>query len=935
MMVGSALILVFTLLPQIPGKLTPELLEILNRSSPGEKIFVIVHMSTEYPYAEIENLHPQEKCKIFEQVARNSQKDIINYLKRLPVEKAEVLKQFWIFNGFHLKATKHIIYELAKRDDIWFICHNGIIKLDDEVLSESDITGRTPGWNIIKIKTDSCWLAGYSGAGVIVGHIDTGVMIDHPALEGKWLLPYWYDAVNFYPRPYDDHGHGTFTMGTLCGGDGFGPFGEDVGVAFGVKYIATKAFDSHGSGQYAWIDACMQYLADLKAQGVNICIINNSWGSANGSDLHWWNLILTWKNLEIFAVFGTGSSGPGSGTVVSPASYPLVAGIGATDSSDNITSFSSRGPAPNISPINDPQYWFYPTWNLLKPDFSAPGQNIRSCYNNGGYANSTGSGITTPHVAGGAAILLEKNPELTVNDIYDFFRIYCDQPPQGAPYPNNNYGWGRVNLWRSLQNIPPLNMPNIVLANASVVNDNNSNGKLDPGEDAGIVCYLKNSGGVQASNVQAILRTTSNYVIIYDSTYFYGTISSGDTVENTSEPFVLSVLDSTPPGHISIFQLTITSAETTWTRSFYKTVGIAPGTIIWGPKTLPNFPTSGIVYGISYDAADDKIYVVDFNSPQIYCYSSDSFVTYYGTIPAPEDSLTDITYSPYDDALYVIGLNPKIVWKIDKTTGAILRQFDNPAIDYPVGIVLKPHDTLWFADRRTALGTPQLLYIGDTLGNANQYNNPVQGYYNSRCLAYDAIGNSFIQAHTWYDSHGNNLDSAGVVEIKGEPPMLTSNLMLLNPAWHIRGVEFDPRDGNYWVTIAQVGGSFPVRWIVKVRGFYTPTTAIKERKVFQTQKGLLNIVPNPFQNHCVIKFQIPSTKSHNPNGNVGQGFSLAIYDVTGRMVRDFSWLTVNGERSTVFWDGCDDSGRNLPAGVYFVRLDVDDFKKVEKVIFLR
>ncbi len=356
---GVLSIFLFVLLPQVPGRLTPELVKILNNASPDEKIFVIVHMNVEYPYEKIEDLSPQEKCNVFKQVAENSQKGVIDYLKRLPGDEVEILEQFWIFNGFHLKATKAIIYELARCDEIWFICHNGIIKLDETISAEPDITSRAPGWNITKIMTDSCWLAGYSGSGVIVGHIDTGVMIDHPALEGKWLSPYWYDGVNGQSSPYDDQGHGTFTIGTLCGGDGFGPFTDDVGAAYGVQYIPTKAFDHNGSGPYSWIDGCMQYLANLKAQAIDIRAINNSWGSSNGSDLHWWNIILNWKNLGIFSAFGTGSSGPGNQTVNSPASYPLVAGIGATDPSDNITNFSSRGPAPNIAPINDPQYWFY------------------------------------------------------------------------------------------------------------------------------------------------------------------------------------------------------------------------------------------------------------------------------------------------------------------------------------------------------------------------------------------------------------------------------------------------------------------------------------------------------------------------------------------------------------------------------------------------
>jgi len=63
--------------------------------------------------------------------------------------------------------------------------------------------------------------------------------------------------------------------------------------------------------------------------------------------------------------------------------------------------------------------------------------------------------------------------------------------------------------------------------------------------------------------------------------------------------------------------------------------------------------------------------------------------------------------------------------------------------------------------------------------------------------------------------------------------------------------------------------------------------------------------------------------------------SLKIYDVSGRIVRDLLRLTVNGERSTIFWDGTDDYGRKLPSGVYFVRLETDEFKKTEKAILLR
>jgi bacillopeptidase F len=86
-----------------------------------------------------------------------------------------------------------------------------------------------------------CWNDGYDGSGIVVGNIDTGVDHDHPCFGTRWVSGGWYDGVNGQPDPYDDHGHGTHTMGTICGGDGNGPFADDVGIAPGAQFIAAKA----------------------------------------------------------------------------------------------------------------------------------------------------------------------------------------------------------------------------------------------------------------------------------------------------------------------------------------------------------------------------------------------------------------------------------------------------------------------------------------------------------------------------------------------------------------------------------------------------------------------------------------------------------------------------------------------------------------------
>jgi len=87
--------------------------------------------------------------------------------------------------------------------------------------------------------------------------------------------------------------------------------------------------------------------------------------------------------------------------------------------------------------------------------------------------------------------------------------------------------------------------------------------------------------------------------------------------------------------------------------------------------------------------------------------------------------------------------------------------------------------------------------------------------------------------------------------------------------------------------------------------------------------------PNPFREMTNLKFQ----------SGIGQGaksIELKIYDAAGRLVKDFSRLTLDALRPTqIIWDGTDQNDRMVPAGVYFVSFKAGDYKKVEKAILLR
>jgi bacillopeptidase F len=305
-----------------------------------------------------------------------------------------------------------------------------------------------PEWNISMIGAPQCWNAGYTGDSIIIGIIDTGADTSHPSIRGKWLEPYWYDAVNDSPYPYDDDfGKGTMQLGIILGGDGNGPFIEDIGVAPSARFVACKGFP----GTYTTLLRCMDTIASWKRQGVNIRACCCGWGSPNQLDLAFWEACSVWKSLEILPIFAIGNSGPIPGTAGTPGNFPIAIGVGATNSSDDIASFSSRGPAPDTFPWNNTIYWYRPDWDLIKPDISAPGVSIRVPAPGGGYQLVNGTSFSAAHAVGAVLILCEANPNLSIREIYNLLLDYADEPPQGAPYPNNNYGWGRLNIWRALQ----------------------------------------------------------------------------------------------------------------------------------------------------------------------------------------------------------------------------------------------------------------------------------------------------------------------------------------------------------------------------------------------------------------------------------------------------------------------------------------------------
>jgi bacillopeptidase F len=308
-------------------------------------------------------------------------------------------------------------------------------------------------WNVEKVRAPEAWAQGIDGKGVTVGIVDTGVKVDHPALEqnyrgyradGTMDHAYnAYDAVNGSKTPYDDNGHGTHVAGTILGNTA----DKNVGMAPGAEFIVAKNLGgSRGSGKSSSTIRALEWMMaprDLNGKNPDPSkapdIINNSWGRSDGRYDGYRNLWTALDAAGITIVSAAGNDGPGRGTLGAPGSYNLGITVAATDSRDNIASFSSRGPTP----------WKYNDGSpSFVPDVSAPGVSIESSTYDGRYGLKSGTSMATPGVAGVTALLLSKFPDLSTDEVNQVLRRSAvDRGPEGY---DDSYGFGRVDVMAAL-----------------------------------------------------------------------------------------------------------------------------------------------------------------------------------------------------------------------------------------------------------------------------------------------------------------------------------------------------------------------------------------------------------------------------------------------------------------------------------------------------
>jgi len=312
----------------------------------------------------------------------------------------------------------------------------------------ANITADVFSVNLLKesvpmIGAPEVWKQGYTGQGVVLVIIDSGVQNTHPWLmrNGKTLV---IKEVDIVPGATDyTHWHGTHCAGIVASQDS-----TYRGVAPGIDgIIDILAFDWSGSASFSWVlkalDEAYKSAKEIKKFGKAV-VFTNSWGTVPKdkkeiNELRRAVLKLTELGPVVFAA---GNSGPGSGTINAPgdadANGVEVITVGAVDKNGVIAEFSSRGP----------DKWGE---DHAEPDISAPGVDIVSSVP-GGKVRAKGTSMATPHVAGVIALMLSKNPNLTnMEALKILMETAVDKGPSGFDYA---YGAGIVNAAKAVAHTP-------------------------------------------------------------------------------------------------------------------------------------------------------------------------------------------------------------------------------------------------------------------------------------------------------------------------------------------------------------------------------------------------------------------------------------------------------------------------------------------------
>ncbi len=319
-------------------------------------------------------------------------------------------------------------------------------------------------WGLQKIDAEHGWNVTTGSKAVIVADVDTGVDRNHPDLaQNMWVNTkeikgngidddkngyiddyYGWDFANNDNDPIDDNGHGTHTSGTIAaaGNNSQGV----VGVSWKTKIMPVKFLTAQGYGGYDAAANALVYAADMGAK-----VSSNSWGGGPSSQIITDAINYeTSKGMTIVAAAGNYSE---NALYESPANLSQVITVAASGASDQKACFSNYGAKIDVAaPGGDSSNCGGKDDYILSTRSAVSDPYFKAIDPAGRYAGARGTSMATPHVAGLVSLILAKYPSATPEQIRQVIRAGSDD--LGSPGQDDSYGFGRINLAKTLAKNP-------------------------------------------------------------------------------------------------------------------------------------------------------------------------------------------------------------------------------------------------------------------------------------------------------------------------------------------------------------------------------------------------------------------------------------------------------------------------------------------------
>ncbi len=278
--------------------------------------------------------------------------------------------------GFAGEISERGVAALLADPRVAYVAEDGVVELA--------ATQTSAPWGLDRIDQRALPLSGTyvynaTGAGVHAYILDTGIRLTHSQFTGR--IGAGYDAVTAGGTAADCHGHGTHVAGTVGG--------ATYGVAKGVTLHPVRVLDCGGSGSYSGVIAGIDWVT---ANHIKPAVANMSLGGGAYQPVD--DAVTRSIAAGVTYAIAAGNSYGANACNYSPARTPAAITVGATTSTDAVSSFSNQGSC---------------------VDLFAPGSSILSAWWTSDTAANTisGTSMATPHVAGVAALLLQASPSAT------------------------------------------------------------------------------------------------------------------------------------------------------------------------------------------------------------------------------------------------------------------------------------------------------------------------------------------------------------------------------------------------------------------------------------------------------------------------------------------------------------------------------------------